>query len=136
MEFSTEELDFFKNIFAETSTDCRVSEAKHQLSVQTDVPQYLKQVLVGSKLTLLAEISHYQLWFPVSLAINTQGEFAPKLGTPEIIDVKGNERSWRVNTPKNVALIDVFHDQEIEIPHQNQIAVKRLSCLWHLSELN
>lgn len=92
-----------------------VGDSLSQLSVQTNVPQYLKQALVDSKLTLLAEISHYQLWFPVSLAMNEQGDFSPKLGTPEIIDVKGNERSWRVNMPKNVALIDVSHDQEIEI---------------------
>ncbi|NQY50162.1 MAG: hypothetical protein HRT50_13875 [Colwellia sp.] len=115
MEFSTEELDFFNNIFTETSTDCMVSDAKHQLSVQTDVPQSLRQILVGSKLTLLAEISHYQLWFPVSLTMSKAGDFSPKLGTPEIIDVNGSERSWRVNTPKNVAIIDVFHDQKIEV---------------------
>lgn len=115
MELSTEELDFFSNVFAETSTDCLNSESTQQLSVQTDVPQHLKQVLTDSKLTLLAEISHYQLWFPVALGINDQGDFLPKLGTPEIIDVKGNERSWRVNTPKNVALVDVFHEQEIEV---------------------
>lgn len=88
---------------------------QHQLSTQTDVPQSLKQVLVGSKLTLLAEISHYQLLFPVSLSLNKQGEFSPKLGTPEIIDVNGSGRSWRVNTPKNVAIFDVFHERKIEI---------------------
>lgn len=115
MEFSTEELDFFSHVFTQASTDGTVNDSQHQLSVKTDVPPYLRQVLVGSKLTLLAEISHYQLWFPVSLSINEQGDFSPKLSTPEIIDVKGNERSWRVNTPKNVAIIDVSHDQEIEL---------------------
>jgi len=79
------------------------------------VPKNLKQVLVGSKLTLLAEISHYQLWFPVSLSINKEGDFSPKLGTPEIIDVRGHERSWRMKTPKNVAIIDIFHGQKIEV---------------------
>ena len=39
----------------------------------------------------------------------------PKLGTPEIIDVNGSERTWRVNAPKNVAMTDVFHDQKIEV---------------------
>lgn len=115
MEFSTEELNFFSDIFSQTPPDCVISDSQHQLSVQADVPQHLKKILVGSKLTLLAEISHYQLWFPVALTINEQGEFAPQLGTPEIIDVKGSDRSWRISTPKNVALIDVFHGQEIEI---------------------
>jgi hypothetical protein len=115
VEFSTEELDFFSNIFTETSNDSMVSDSQHQLSVKTAIPHYLEQVLVGSKLTLLAEISHYQLWFPVALSISEQGEFSPKLGTPEIIDVKGSERSWRVSTPKNVAIIDNSHGQKIEV---------------------
>lgn len=116
MEFSSEELDFFSNIFTDESTsDCITDEHRHQLSVQTEVPHSLKSILASSKLTLLAEISHYQLWFPVALSISQTGDFSPKLGTPEIIDVKGNERSWRVNTPKNVALIDVFHGQKIEV---------------------
>ncbi|PKG82103.1 hypothetical protein CXF85_14420 [Colwellia sp. 75C3] len=115
MEFSTEELDFFSNIFIAESNDSMVNESQHQLSVQTAVPDYVRQVLMGSKLTLLAEINHYQLWFPVSLSISEQGEFSPKLGTPEIIDVKGSERSWRVTTPKNVAIIDIFHGENVEL---------------------
>jgi hypothetical protein len=115
VEFSTEELEFFNNIFAEKSTDGVSSDSHNKFAVQKGVPQNLKQVLVGSKLTLLAEISHYQLWFPVSLSINDEGDFSPKLGTPEIIDVRGNERSWRMKTPKNVAIIDIFHGQKIEV---------------------
>ena len=115
MEFSTEELEFFNNIFAEKSTDAVSTDSHAKFAVQKGVPQNLKQVLVGSKLTLLAEISHYQLWFPVSLSINKEGDFSPKLGTPEIIDVRGNERSWRMKTPKNVAIIDIFHGQKIEV---------------------
>jgi hypothetical protein len=115
VEFSTEELEFFNNIFAEKSTDAVSSDSNHKFAVQKNVPKNLKQVLVGSKLTLLAEISHYQLWFPVSLSINKEGDFSPKLGTPEIIDVRGHERSWRMKTPKNVAIIDIFHGQKIEV---------------------
>lgn len=115
MEFSTEELEFFNNIFAEKSTDAVSSDSNHKFALQKSVPKNLKQVLVGSKLTLLAEISHYQLWFPVSLSINKEGDFSPKLGTPEIIDVRGHERSWRMKTPKNVAIIDIFHGQKIEV---------------------
>ena len=115
MELTTEELDFFSNIFTEKSAECLLEGAANKLSIQTDVPQSLTSILASSKLTMLAEISHYQLWFPVTLSLSSQGEFLPLLGTPEIIDVKGNERSWRVNTPKDVALIDVFREQEIEI---------------------
>ncbi len=115
MEFSTEELDFFSDIFTEKSPDSSVEELQHPLSLKTAVPQYLRQILSGSKLTLLAEISHYQLWFPLTMSINSQGDFLPKVSTPEIIDVRGGERSWRVNTPKNVALIDVFDGHKIEV---------------------
>lgn len=129
MRFSAEELDFFSNIFTDTSSDVLADEGNdvlpnekggtlevnHKLSVKTEVPPYLRQVLVDSKLTLLAEISHYQLWFPVTLSFSEGGDFIPKLGTPEIIDVQGNERSWRVNTPKDVAIIDAENGQNIEV---------------------
>jgi hypothetical protein len=115
MEFSTEELEFFSTILTEKSSDTSVEESEHPLSLKTSVPQNLRQILAGSKLTLLAEISHYQLWFPLTMSINSQGEFAPKLATPEIIDVRGCERSWRVHTPKNVALIDAFDGHKIEV---------------------
>jgi len=115
VEFSTEELDFFSNIFTEATNDSMLSDSPHQLSMKTTVPNYLRQVLVGSKLSLLAEISHYQLWFPMSISISGQGDFLPKFGTPEIIDVNGSKRSWRVTTPKNIAIIDIFHDQKVEV---------------------
>ncbi len=115
MEFSTEELEFFSNIFTEQTSDCMVEESQHPLSLKTSIPEYLRQILAGSKLTLLAEVSHYQLWFPLTMSINAQGEFSPKLSTPEIIDVRGSERSWRVNTPKNVALVDVYDGHKIEV---------------------
>ncbi|TYK64360.1 hypothetical protein [Colwellia echini] len=127
MQFSSEELDFFSNIFTETSAEGQLKDdqaddsgkqpriTRQKLRVETNVPPYLRQVLVESKLTLLAEISHYQLWFPVALSFTGKGDFLPKLGTPEIIDVQGIERSWRVDTPKDVALIDVFSEQKIEV---------------------
>lgn len=115
MELSSEELAFFKDIFAEPSSECQLNEQKHQLSVQTTIPSNLKKVLGNSKLTLLAEISHYQLWFPVSLSISSQGEFLPELGIPEIIDVQGHQRSWRVTTLDNVSLINLCQNKEVEI---------------------
>lgn len=115
MEFSTEELDFFQGIFTECSTVNDPVDGEHQLSIQTQIPTSLKKLLGASKLTLLAEISHYQLWFPVQLTINEAGEFCPNLGTPEIIDVQGNERSWRMTTPENISFFNICQDQEIEI---------------------
>ena len=107
MEFSTEELDFFQDVFTESLPINELVGKKHQLSVQAHIPTSLKKVLGASELTLLAEISHYQLWFPVKLSINAAGEFCPDLGTPEIIDVQGNERSWRITTPENISFFNV-----------------------------
>jgi len=115
MEFSTEELDFFQDVFTESLPINELVGKKHQLSVQAHIPTSLKKVLGASQLTLLAEISHYQLWFPVKLSINAAGEFCPDLGTPEIIDVQGNDRSWRIITPENISFFNVCQDQEIEI---------------------
>ena len=115
MNFSPEELDFISDIFAEEPTDVMSVEHQQKLSLQRDIPGYLSQVLVGSKLTLLAEINHYQLWFPVTLSFNEKNDFVPILGTPEIIDVNGQERSWRVNTPENVEIINILDGQQIEI---------------------
>ncbi|RHW75059.1 hypothetical protein [Colwellia sp. RSH04] len=115
MEFSSEELDFFKNIFTEPVVDCSLNQNKHTLSIQTSIPSNLKTILGNSKLTLLAEISHYQLWFPVTISLSDAGDFIPELGVPEIIDVQGSQRSWRVNTPENVSLFNSCLNQEIEI---------------------
>ena len=115
MEFSTEEMDFFKDIFAECSPAIDSIEQQNHLSVQTNIPVSLKKVLGASQLTLLAEISHYQLWFPVKLKINNVGEFCPNLGTPEIIDVQGNERNWRITAPENISFFNVCQNQAQEI---------------------
>lgn len=115
MNFSTEELDFISNVFAEEPTDVMSVEQHQNLGLQSNIPSYLTQVLAGSKLTLLAKISHYQLWFPVTLSFNEQNDFVPILGTPEIIDVNGQERSWRVNTPENIEIINSLDGQHVEI---------------------
>ncbi len=115
MELSTEELDFFKNIFTEPVPDCKLNNKKHRLSFQAIIPQSIRKILGNSKLTLLAEINHYQLWFPVSLTINQEGDFSPELGVPEIIDIKGHERSWRASSAEDAYLANVCQDKEIEI---------------------
>jgi hypothetical protein len=113
MELTKEEVDFFKNVFYETPEDDILKE--HKLSIHIDIPSNLKNLVTNSKLTLLSEIQHYQLWFPVSLSLNEQGEFCPVLGIPEIIDTQGSQRSWRINTPENVSLFNLGKNQEIEI---------------------
>ncbi len=81
------------------------SDTKHNLSVRSQLPESLFSVLDQAKLTLLAEVSHYQLWFPFELQ-NENGEFKPILGVPEIVDLNGGERSWRLNKPHDIRLQD------------------------------
>lgn len=113
MKLTKEEFDFLKNIFYETPEHGLVKE--HKLNINIDIPSNFKKILTSSKLTLLSEIDHYQLWFPVSLSLNEMGEFCPELGVPEIIDTLGGQRSWRVNAPENVSLFNLGKNQEIEI---------------------
>lgn len=100
MELSQEELAYFSGMFSEKKQTESV-RSQHKLSVKSDIPTTLYQVFEQSKLTLLAEVSHYQLWFPLEITVEA-GEFRPVLGTPEIVDVEKAERSWR-----SAALSDV-----------------------------
>ena len=113
MDFSSEELAFFKHVFGDNDTPSDLDN--HKLTVQTQVPNNLSAILENAKLSLLAEISHYQLWFPLSLQIDEFGEFKTKLGTPEVIDVNGIERSWRIDAPENVTLFDEHSQQQYDV---------------------
>lgn len=115
MKLSDEELDFFKDVFNEDPILSDSETNMHGLTVQTSVPMHLRRILGSAKLTLLAEISHYQLWFPVSLRIGDSGDFTPSLGIPEIIDIQGVERSWRVNSLDNVSILDAGEHKGIQI---------------------
>ncbi|MBB1427813.1 hypothetical protein ACRN9Z_02695 [Shewanella frigidimarina] len=103
---SDEELAYFSGVFSpeDDSTDNTLS--RHSLSVATEIPQVLAHILGNAKLTLLAEISYYRLWFPLILKQDELGQFLPELGIPEVIDMRGGERSWRLNNVKNIKVID------------------------------
>lgn len=115
MELSDEELDFFKDVFNDEPIILGTESNSHEITVQTAVPTHLKSVLGNAKLTLLAEISHYQLWFPVSLTVKGFGDFTPELGIPEIIDIQGIDRSWRVESPDDVSILDAGEHQGVQI---------------------
>lgn len=102
MDFTDEELDFFSELFSHHATP---NDNHHHLTIKQQVPDILKQILGQSKLTLLAEVSHYQLWFPFELKL-MDGDFKPILGIPEIVDLEGGERSWRLNNMDNIKLHD------------------------------
>ena len=79
MEFSTEELDFFHDIFAPEKQEFSTNFGQHNLTVKNHTPPNILNMLNidDAKATLLVEISHYQLWFPLALKL-VDGEFSPK----------------------------------------------------------
>lgn len=120
---SDEELACFSDLFASSLTgdQCKPAQtdadilADNSLSVSTEIPQVLANILGEAKLTLLAEISHYRLWFPLVLKRDELGQFIPVLGVPEVVDTSGAERSWRVNDLKDVTVIDNSSQQSVEV---------------------
>lgn len=115
---TADELACFQDIFSQaadglnTSTD---SDPQHHLTVMTEIPQMVAKVLGQAKLTLLAEISHYKLWFPLSLDVDAFGQFTPTLGIPEVLEIQGKERSWRLSNVTDVTITVDGEPQELKV---------------------
>ncbi|MDX1537156.1 hypothetical protein [Arsukibacterium sp.] len=67
----------------------------HTISVTTEVPELIAPLLGQAKLTLLAEVGNYKLWFPLEMTLDESGQFNPVLGIPEVVEYVGKQRSWR-----------------------------------------
>ena len=93
MDFSNEEINFFAELF-KPNTKSHVHNS-HVLTLQSSVPANIAHLLSSANLTLLAEVAHYQLWFPLDLKIDSAGIIKPILTAPEVIDTQGTLRSWR-----------------------------------------
>lgn len=134
MDFSTEELDFFQQVF--TSNSNCLDNNEHHLTVETTIPKNIADILGNAKLTLLAQISHYQLWFPLTITTNKNNEFTPILGTPEIVDMQGVDRSWRVNSPPNVSLHKKGTKIQVEILSLSSSGITmRANCMTSAKKL-
>ena len=110
-----EELAYFSNALSSDDNESDNVLLGHSLSVETEIPHVLAHILGNSKLTLLAEISYYRLFFPLKLTVDELGVFSPTLGTPEVIDMRGGERSWRLNKIKGVRVVDKATQKDIEV---------------------
>lgn len=109
---SAEELACFSAIFSQTRVGTALTNdplANHLLTVTTEVPQVVASILGKAKLTLLAEVGAYKLWFPLRIKVDDFGLFQPTLGVPEVLDVSGVERCWRLAHADDVWIFD--HDQ-------------------------
>lgn len=107
-----EELACFSELFSPNRITHGIDEANteplvnHVLTVKTDVPQALASLLGQAKLTLLAEVGPYKLWFPLEMRRDDFGQLLPTLGVPEVLDAKGADRSWRLAQPEDVWIFD------------------------------
>ncbi|MBT1444329.1 hypothetical protein KJI95_07290 [Shewanella sp. JM162201] len=112
-KLSPEELDSFKELFAIEPGD-ELPDA-HRLTVTTKVPELVARLLGKSKLTLLAEVSHYKLFFPLNLHMDEFGQFNPELGIPEVLDTRGGERSWRLTDLDGVVVKSADDGEPLEL---------------------
>ncbi|WP_285163241.1 hypothetical protein [Shewanella goraebulensis] len=112
-----EELACFSELFAKkpSAVKALADGNSETVSVTTEIPSTLASLLGKTQLTLLAEISHYRLWFPLNIAIDELGQFTPKLGIPEVVDSRGAERSWRMKELDDVRIIDFDTNLAIEV---------------------
>ncbi len=115
---TSDELACFRDIFSQAADGLRTNTAKepqHHLTVMTEIPQMVAKVLGQAKLTLLAEISHYKLWFPLTLQVDALGQFTPTLGIPEVLELQGKERSWRLTKVSDVTITVDGEPQALQV---------------------
>ncbi|WP_372761613.1 hypothetical protein [Pseudoalteromonas sp.] len=133
MDLSKEELDFISQLF--TSEQTSLSPSNAMLTLQANIPTGIAQLLTQSQLTLLAEVAHYQLWFPLQLKINSSGELTPILTAPEVIDTQGTQRSWRwqqLNIQNQDFSIESISSTGIFLKPNAAGKVKTLAKIHHL----
>lgn len=111
------ELGYFAELF---EADVKVEAANqdglsHMISVTSDVPQLIASLLGKATFTLLAEVGHYKLWFPLEMTLNESGEPIPVLGIPEVLDHCGKQRSWRLPHPQELKLSDAAYVGKVQI---------------------
>ncbi|WP_377109605.1 hypothetical protein [Pseudoalteromonas sp. R86517] len=92
MDLTKEELSFISSVVGSNKDN---TNDNSQLSLKTALPDTLKGLLSHAKLTMLAEVGHYQLWLPLEFKLNDDGYLNPVLSAPEVIDTEGVDRSWR-----------------------------------------
>lgn len=94
---SDEERGYFAKLFNEDITVAPAAQggANHTISVTTEVPELVASLLGKAKITLLAEVGNYKLWFPMEMTLDEYGQFNPVLGIPEVVEYVGKQRSWR-----------------------------------------
>ncbi|BDF94462.1 hypothetical protein [Pseudoalteromonas sp. KAN5] len=120
MDISKEELSYIVDLY-QTDSPAQLN-CEHTLTLHSEIPSGIAHLLSQAKLTLLAEVAHYQLWFPLELKVNELGTLTPYLNAPEVIDTQGIKRCWRWD---NLEIQN--HDFKIESISSTGLFLKPLS---------
>ncbi|RKF19805.1 PilZ domain-containing protein [Alginatibacterium sediminis] len=90
-----DELDFIRGMF--TGEDCAESPQLAQKNAGTQA-LHLSRALAQAKLSL----GEFKLWFPIQFTPSDLGYLRPLLACPEVIDMQGLERCWRIDKPTDI----------------------------------
>lgn len=66
------------------------------------MPSRLLEIFQKGKFSLLGELDDYQLLFPLTFNLTAEGTVKPTIGSPEVLETAGTERSWRLKNIKDV----------------------------------
>ena len=109
------ELDYLSELFEHKQEVASADGYNHMISVTTEVPQLIASLLGQAKFTLLAEVGHYKLWFPLEMTLDEFGQPNPVLGIPEVVEYSGNERSWRLASLQDIRLCDQRYADKLQL---------------------
>ncbi len=112
MEFSEQELAFFKQLFSEQPLGSE-NVAGAGLSLRSHLPDYVAPLFDNPGLFMLAEVGNFELWFPLTLSLNENHDLQPQLGAPEIFEAQGSHRSWRFDNPQGIF---IRTESDLELP--------------------
>lgn len=110
-----EEIAYFSRLLTLENDNEDESILRPTINVETEIPEVLVHILGRSKLTLLAEISYYRLFFPLEIKSDKLGILTPIIGTPDVIDIRGADRSWRLDKMKGVTVVDNLTHKGVEV---------------------
>ncbi len=104
---SEDELSCIQSLFQGAGTAERDQELRSALSQSSALSPALQQLFSQAKLSLSAELGHYQLLFPATLDTCELGQIKPTLGVPEIREQGGTSRSWRLKEVSGIQVCDI-----------------------------
>jgi hypothetical protein len=130
---SADELVYFARMFdADIERDAAANQtsATRSISLTTELPKLLPASLFSrARLTLLAELGDYKLWFPLEMRLDEFSRPNPVIGVPEVVDAGGHERSWRLAGDVDVVLCGDAYSGTVSVESISSTGLSlRLGC--------